>query len=217
MQGPPDAVIRALEPAAVVPGGRLWIRGDRLPVPSGEGAIHIGGQPARVSFASTERIAVVVPPGLPGGRTEVRAGWAPGATLFARVGTAAATGLHQVDSPVVDAAGNIYVTYSGGRGQETPVSVFRVTPGGAREPFVLNLVNATSMAIGPDGRLHVSSRFDGSVYRVDEEGRPGKIASDLGQATGLAFAPDGGLFVGDRTGTIFRIDPTGRVEPFTTL
>jgi sugar lactone lactonase YvrE len=63
----------------------------------------------------------------------------------------------------------------------------------------------------------VSSRYDGSVHRVDEQGRTDTIASDLGQATGLAFAPDGGLFVGDRTGTIYRVDPSGRVDPFTTL
>ena len=45
--------------------------------------------------------------------------------------------------------GSLYVTYSGTRGQQAPVSIFRVAPGGAREPFVAGIVNATSMAFGP--------------------------------------------------------------------
>ena len=84
------------------------------------------------------------------------------------IGAPWATGLHQVDNPVFDADGNLFVTYSGSRGQEAPVSIFRVTPRGTREPFASGIVNATSMAFGPDGQLYVSSRFEGAVYRVDE-------------------------------------------------
>jgi sugar lactone lactonase YvrE len=86
-----------------------------------------------------------------------------------------------------------------------------------REPFVTGIVNATSMAFGRDGHLYLSSRFDGSVYRVFEDGRHEVVASDLGLACGLAFAPDGTMFVGDRSGTIFHIDPKGRTETLTTL
>ena len=66
------------------------------------------------------------------------------------------------------------------------------------------------MAIDPDGRLYVSSRFEGTVYRVDADGRVEPFATDLGVACGLAFAPDGTLFVGDRSGTIFRVDRRAR-------
>lgn len=79
------------------------------------------------------------------------------------------------------------------------------------------IVNATSLAFDPDGRLCVTSRFDGSVYRVDDEGTPQLIASDLGVACGLAFSPDGSFFVGDRTGTLFRVNAAGRVTPFASL
>ena len=58
------------------------------------------------------------------------------------------------------------MTYSGSRGQEAPVSIFRVTPGGTRETFASGIVNATSMAFGPDRNLYVSSRFEGAVYRI---------------------------------------------------
>ena len=43
-----------------------------------------------------------------------------------KVGTMVATGVHMVANPAIDREGNIYVTLSGPRGQETPVSVFRV-------------------------------------------------------------------------------------------
>ncbi len=138
------------------------------------------------------------PPGLDGGETPVKVAWVPGATLYARVGALLATGLHQVDNPVFGADGNLYVTYSGTRGQEATVSIFRITDSGAREPFVHGLVNPTSMALGPDGLLYVSSRFEGRVYRVFDDGRYEVMASDLGVACGLAFGADGSLYVGDR-------------------
>src|SRR5882672_3690274 len=84
----------------------------------------------------------------------------------ARIVFALATRLHQVDSPVFDREGNLYVTYSGTRGQQVPVSIFRVRPDGMRETFSSGIVNPTSMAIDPQGRLYVSSRFEGTVYRV---------------------------------------------------
>ncbi len=177
----------------------------------------IGGVPARMAFAAPDRLAVVVPPGLEGGDTPVKVAWVPGATLYARVGSLLATGLHQVDNPVFGADGHLYVTYSGSRGQEATVSIFRIGDNGAREPFVHALVNPTSMVGGPDGRLYVSSRFEGRVYRVFDDGSYEVMASDLGVACGLAFGADGSLYVGDRGGTIFKIDRSGRTETFATI
>lgn len=211
--------LTGVDPLRVVEGGRLWLRGSGLPVPTGhEDLCTIGGVPTRAVFAAPDRMAVEVPAGLDGGRTEVKVPWLPGATLYVDVAVQLATGLHQVDNPAVDRQGRVYVTYSGSRGQQAPVSIFRVTePGGPREPFVTGIVNATSMAFGPDGLLYVSSRFDGTVYRVLEDGRTEVVASDLGLACGLAFAPDGTLFVGDRSGTLFHIDQKGRTETLTSL
>ena len=53
------------------------------------------------------------------------------------------------------------------------------------------------MAIGPDGRLYVSSRFEGAVYRIDDAGSHEQVASDLGVACGIAFDRDGSMYVGD--------------------
>ena len=211
-------ILTSLEPVRVVEGGRLWLRGDGFPHPdTTSDLVTIGGVPARMSFAAPDRMAVVVPPGLDGGQTPVKASWLPGATLYARVGMLVATGLHQVDNPVFDNDGNLFVTYSGSRGQEATVSIFRVTPGGAREPFVHGLVNPTSMAFGPDGHLYVSSRFEGRVYRVFDNGKYETVAADLGIACGLAFGSDGSLFVGDRSGTVFRVDRKGRTETFASV
>jgi sugar lactone lactonase YvrE len=137
-------------------------------------------------------------------------------TTYLSIGEKWATGLHQVDNPVFDAAGNLFVTYSGSRGQEAPVSLFRVTPTGTREPFASGIVNATSIAFGPDQHLYVSSRFEGSVYRLNDDGSSEQVATDLGVACGLAFGDDGWLYVGDRSGTIFRVRD-GRTTPFVTL
>jgi sugar lactone lactonase YvrE len=96
------------------------------------------------------------------------------------------------------------------------VSIFRVTPGGTRETFASGIVNATSMTFGPDGRLYVSSRFEGAVYRIGTDGSHEQVASDLGVACGLAFGADGAMFVGDRSGTIFKVRD-GKATAFATL
>ena len=54
----------------------------------------------------------------------------------------------------------------GTRGQETPVSVFRVERDGEMRPFVSGIMNATGLATDDEGNLYVSSRQEGTVYRV---------------------------------------------------
>jgi sugar lactone lactonase YvrE len=208
--------LASVEPLRAVEGGRIVLHGSGFPVEHGLPEIRLGNAVARVAFASSRRLVIVVPSDLEGGRTPVRIDEVPGETAFVAIGAVWATGLHQVDNPVFDREGNLYVTYSGSRGQEAPVSIFRVTRQGTREPFASGIVNATSMTIGPDGDLYVSSRFEGSVHRVRADGSHEVIASDLGVACGLAFDQDGSLYVGDRSGTIFRVKDS-KASPFATL
>jgi hypothetical protein len=207
--------ITSVEPARVVEGGRVTLHGSGFPVDTLPD-VTIGGIDARVAFASPRRLILTVPTGLEGGSTPIHVGGLPGTAARVSVGGPWAAGLHQVDNPVFDPTGNLYVTYSGPRGQEAPVSIFRVTREGTREPFASGIVNATSMTFGPDGHLYVSSRFEGAVYRVDSAGVHEAVATDLGVACGIAFDADGWMFVGDRSGTIFRVRD-GRAVAFATL
>jgi sugar lactone lactonase YvrE len=211
--------VTAVHPHQAIEGGRIDIDGSgfvvsgpRLP------EVRLGEHAARVMYASPSRLGVIVPSGIAeSGPLPLHIEGVSGETPLVDVGAPFATGLHQVDSPAFDADGNLYVTYSGTRGQQVPVSIFRVRPDGTRETFASGIVNPTSMAMGPDGRLYVSSRFEGTVYRVGRDGSSAPFATDLGVACGLAFAPDGSLFVGDRSGTIFRLDREGHASAFATL
>ncbi len=207
----PRAEIQRIEPRAVIPGGRLVVSGQGFDVQPGRvPQVLLGGQRARVVRASSRVVVVDVPAETPGGQQPLAIEGLEGSTPLVTVGTVLATGVHQVDSPAYDAEGRLYATLSGQRGQETPVSVFRISADGAREPFVTGLGNATSLAVGPDGHLYVSSRFEGTVSRVTPDGEVEKFAEGLGVAFGLAFNHAGDLLVGDRSGTIHRVDPDGR-------
>ena len=208
--------ISSVTPARAVEGGRVTLRGTAFPVTDDLPIVLIGDREARAVFASSTRIVIQLPPDLESGQAvlRLRDAAADGATVS--LADVWATGLHQVDNPVFDRSGHLFVTYSGSRGQDAPVSIFRVTRAGTREPFVSGIVNATSMVFGPDERLYVSSRFEGAVYRVNADGTHEQVASDLGVACGLAFDAEGTLYVGDRSGTIFRVRD-GRATAFATL
>jgi sugar lactone lactonase YvrE len=208
--------ISAVRPLWAVEGGHVTIEGRGFPVDPSMPQVLIGGLPARLASASPRELRAVVPSGLEGGHTPVRIDEIPGETAYVDIGAPLATGLHQVDSPAFDADGNLYVTFSGSRGQQGPVAIFVVRRDGSREPFVTDLANPTSLAFDAEGRLHVSSRFDGCVYRVAGDGAVTTVATDLGVACGIAFASDGTLFVGDRSGSILRVRD-GRASVFANI
>src|SRR5258708_6888302 len=156
--------VAAIHPLQAIEGGRLTLEGSGFPVDGPSLAeVRIGELPARVAFASSTRIDAIVPFGLDGGRAAVRVAM-PGDARdvdapprYVQIGARFATGLHQVDNPVFDREGNIYVTYSGTRGEQVPVSIFRVRPDGTRETFSSGLDNPTSHPIFPDGPFLVST------------------------------------------------------------
>jgi sugar lactone lactonase YvrE len=211
--------VLAVHPSHAIEGGRITITGQgfavdgqRLP------SVRIDDRRARVVYASPTRIGALVPAGITkGGPVGVCIEGLQNETAFVDVAVPFATGLHQVDNPVFDREGNLFVTYSGTRGQQVPVSIFRVRPDGTRETFSSVIVNPTSMALDPEGRLYVSSRFAGTVYRLASDGTAEPFVADLGAACGLVFSPDGTLFVGDRSGTIFRVDQDGHASAFASL
>jgi len=209
--------ITSVRPLWAIEGGRVILDGENFPLERGVPHVRIGTQPARLSAASPTSLTIIVPSGLEGGSTAIRVDELAGETAFVEIGAPLVSGVHHVDSPAYDRHGNLYVTFSGSRGEQAPVAIFIVRPDGTREPFVTDLPNPTSLAFDRAGRLYVSSRFDGSVYRVEPDGKAALYASDLGVACGLAFGPDGALFVGDRSGSILRVEADGRARQFATL
>ena len=204
-----------MHPLWAVEGGQIVLQGEQFQVDPPL-QVRVGGELARPVRVSPGSVTIVVPGGLEGGRTPVRLEDAAGETAYIDLAAPLATGLHLVDSPVFDRHGNLYVTFSGSRGQQAPISLFVVRPNGTREPLGGDVPNPTSMAFDRQGVLHVSSRFDGSVYRIAPDGAASVFASDLGVACGIAFGSDDVLYVGDRSGSILRVE-NGRATQLAAL
>ncbi len=118
--------------------------------------------------------------------------------------------LHPVANPAFDPDdGALFVTRSGSRGEELPVTLFRIDLSGDVMEYSGDIPNPTGIAFGSDGAMFVTSRLEGVVYRVTPSKEANLFARNLGVATGVAFDQDGVMYVGDRTGTIFRINGIG--------
>ncbi len=214
----PDPRIDDIQPPTALPLGEVELTGGNLgPHASGLPVVLVGTHPAQVLMSRPGRLAFRVPEQASTGLIEVRSprGVSNGAPL--RVPRELASGLHPVTSPAVSRSGMVYATISGPRGKQTPVSVVRVSPDGRATPFVTGILNATGLAFSPDGDLFVTSRAEGNVYRIDGAGESTLYSEGMGVATGAVFDKEGNLFVGDRSGTIFKIDPQRRIFVYATL
>jgi len=214
----PEPRIDSVVPAAALPYGEVELLGAHLgPLNFGPPAVLIDGHGAQVLMSRPTRLALRVPEEASNGVIEVRnpSGVSNGISL--RVAHQLSEGLHPVTSPAVSRSGMIYATISGSRGKMTPVSIVRISPDGRGTPFVTGILNATGLAFDADGDLFVTSRAEGNVYRVDSSGESTTYAEGMGVATGAAFDADGNLFVGDRSGTIFKINPQRQIFVHATL
>ena len=72
-----------------------------------------------------------------------------------------AEALHPVASPAIDRFGNIYTTFSGSRGQKTPVAVFKIDLNYNVKPFITELMNATGITFDRDGMMTGCDVIDG--------------------------------------------------------
>jgi sugar lactone lactonase YvrE len=133
------------------------------------------------------------------------------------LGIQIADSLHPVANPAVDAEGNVYSTFSGSRGQKSPVSLYKVDTNFNSKPFVTDIMNPTGLAFHAEGLLYVSSRYDGIIYQVTPTGNMTIYVEGMGVATGLAFDREENLYVGDRSGTIFKISKSRQIYVFATL
>ena len=208
--------IDAVSPEAAIAGGEIHIRGRGL---SGADRprVLLGEAPARVVIGSDTFVIVRVPEGVSADRLTVGNGGRATASWDCAIGEQIADGIHPVANPAVDARGNIFTTFSGSRGQKTPVAVFKIDTSHTVKPFISDLMNATGLSFDREGSLYISSRHDGIVYRADSEGNLSVHVEGMGIATGMAFDSEGNLYVGDRSGTIFKISPDRQIYVFVTL
>ena len=205
-------------PSAALPMGEVELTGVFLgPHGSGIPTVFVDGEAAHTLMSRPTRLAFRVTAQAAAGLIEVRSPAGTANAAFLRVARQLNDGLHPVTSPAVSRSGMIYATISGQRGKATPVSVVRVSPEGRGTPFVTGILNATGLAFNPDGDLFVTSRAEGNVYRVDAAGDFTVYAEGMGVATGAAFDGEGNLFVGDRSGTIFKINPQRQIFVHATL
>jgi DNA-binding beta-propeller fold protein YncE len=205
------------DPQWAVPGGQLLVEAEDLPLDrSGPPEVRVGGERAHVLAASRTQVRILVPP-VPEGPAGVHIGANGPEIARVQVARRLATGLHQVDSPAFDGLGRLFATHSGSRGEQVQVPIFRIGRDGTSEAVPVEIPNPTGFALGPDGAMYVSSRFEGQVLRLSADDQVELYASDLGVPTGLAFAPDGSLFVGDRSGSVLRIDADRQVSVFASL
>jgi sugar lactone lactonase YvrE len=210
--------IDRVAPDAAIPGGEIVILGSGfVSRAQARPVVRFGEAEASLALATENRLIARVPEGADGSVVRVVSAGHESQPHPVAIGLQIADNLHPVANPAVDATGNIYVTFSGPRGQKVPVSLYKITANYTVKPFVTSLVNPSGLAIDRSGNLFVSCRNDGTIYRITPEGRPEQWIEGMGVATGIAFDRNENLYVGDRSGTIFKISPSREIFVFTTL
>jgi len=210
--------IERVAPTAAIPGGEIVIHGKGFasraqPCP----VVRFGEAEASLALASETRLIARVPEGASGGVVCVATAGHESQPHPVHIGLQIADNLHPVANPAVDNEGNIYVTFSGPRGQRVAVSLYKITANYSVKPFITSLVNPSGLALDRAGNLFVSCRNDGTIHRITPEGRAEQWIEGMGIATGIAFDHNGYLYVGDRSGTIFKISPSREIFVFATM
>ena len=210
-----------IDPALAIAGGEIVIdcTGFDTSEPT-QCSVMIGDSPAQIVALGPRRVLAVVPETKEGGEVEVRLGcrgnWSEPARLT--VAKKLASDLHPVANPAFDPDdGALFVTRSGSRGEELPVTLFRIDISGDVSEYSGDIPNPTGIAFSPDGQMFITSRLDGVVYRMTPFKEPVAFARNLGIATGIAFDAAGVMHVGDRSGTIFKVNGIGEERAWTQL
>lgn len=210
--------IEAVAPSFALPGGEVRIIGKSLRPPElRRPSVHFGEIEGTVLISSDDFVVVRVPEGAASGPVVVGTNGHLSNAHSIRVAALVADNLHPVTNPALDREGNLYVTFSGSRGQKVPVSIFKIDTNYNVKPFLSEMMNATSIAFDREGQMYVSSRHDEAVYKVAPNGTVSTYAEGMGVATGIAFDAAENLYVGDRSGTIFKIARDRQIFVFATL
>jgi sugar lactone lactonase YvrE len=210
--------IEAVAPSFALPGGEVRIIGKSLRPPElRRPSVHFGDIEGTVLISSDDFVVARVPEGAASGPVVVGTNGHVSNAHSIKVAALVADNLHPVTDPALDREGNLYVTFSGSRGQKVPVSIFKIDTNYNVKPFLSEMMNATSIAFDREGQMYVSSRHDEAVYKVAPNGTVSTYAEGMGVATGIAFDAAENLYVGDRSGTIFKIARDRQIFVFATL
>jgi sugar lactone lactonase YvrE len=210
--------IESVKPAAALPGGEVLIKGSGFGMRNhARPRVQFGPAEGSLVLAAERSLIARVPEGASGGVVRVKMGSIESAPFPIALGVQVADNLHPVANPAVDAEGNVFVTFSGQRGQKVPVSLYKITSNHTVKPFITEMMNPSGLALDHNGYLYVSCRNDGTIHRVSPDGRDMQWVEGMGVATGLAFDKNGDLYVGDRSGTIFKIGSDREIFVFATL
>jgi sugar lactone lactonase YvrE len=210
--------IEAVTPSFALPGGEVRIVGKSLRPPElRRPSVRFGEIEGPVLISSDDFVVARVPENAASGPIVVGTNGNVSNPHPIKVAVTVAENLHPVTNPALDREGNIYVTFSGSRGEKVPVSIFKIDTDYNVKPYLSDMMNATAIAFDREGQMYVSSRHDEAVYKVAPNGTMSTYAEGMGVATGIAFDREENLYVGDRSGTIFKIARDRQIFVFATL
>lgn len=210
--------IEAVAPSFALPGGEVRIIGKSLrPSELRRPRVRFGELEGSVLISSDDFVVARVPEGAASGPVVVGTNGHDSNGQLLKVASTIAESVNPVANPAVDQAGNLFVTFSGSRGEKVPVAIFKIDTNYQKTAYLNDMMNATAIAFDRDGHMYVSSRNDEAVYTVSPNGTVSPYAQGMGVATGIAFDRDENLYVGDRSGTIFKIARDRQIFVFATL
>jgi sugar lactone lactonase YvrE len=208
-----EVKILRVDPPRAIPGAEVTIDCEGLDTSDPTlCAVFFSDERAPIVALSPQRVLAIVPELKQSGRIEIRIESRETVSEAANITVAKrlAEDLHPVANPAYDPDdGSLFVTRSGGRGEQLPVTLFRINADGEIAEFSGDITNPTGIAFDSTGQIFVSSRMDGSVYRITAFKEAVPFVRNLGVATGIAFDDSDTMYVGDRTGTIYKVNGIG--------
>ena len=205
-----------IDPPYALAGGELVIDCEGFDT---GGELLIGNTPAQIVASGPRRVLAIIPE-TKGGQVEVRlkSGEELSEPAQVTIGRKLAGDLHPVANPAYDPDdGALFVTRSGSRGEELPVTLFRIDLSGDVTEYSGDIPNPTGIAFSREGEMFVTSRLEGVVYKLTPFKEAVVFGRNLGVATGIAFDREGVMHVGDRTGTIFKVNGIGEERAWTQI
>jgi len=208
-----EVKILRIDPTMAIPGGEVTIECEGFDTSDPTlCAVWFGEERAPIVALSPRRVLAIVPEMKQSGPIDVnlesRGKRSEAASVV--VAKRLAEDLHPVANPAFDPDdGSLFITRSGSRGEQLPVTLFRIDLSGEVTEFSGDITNPTGIAFDSTGQMFVSSRMDGTVYRITPFKEAVPFATNLGIATGIAFDRSDTMYVGDRTGTIYKVNEIG--------